>query len=309
VTRLVDRTILFADLRGSTALFETLGNAQATALVTQSIARVAQPVVGNGGLIVKTLGDGLMALFDDAKQAVQCALRMQEHMDVLGLPTTERPVPLLPRSLRLQVAIASGKVVEMADDCYGDAVNVAARLLDHASDGEIMVTQRIYDVLPEPEQARFRHIDQIVLRGRAEPLSVYVLGGRRALDSHATAFAEAPLTEEPDGIRLSFSGSERLYDSERMPIVMGRSPQSSFCVEDARVSRSHARLDWHGGSFQLTDLSSNGTYVRFADGEVVSLRRGSCSLHGQGRIGLGGSPADAGSAVVRFEVVRTGDSA
>jgi len=304
VTRLVDRTILFADLRGSTALFESLGNAQATALVTQSIARVAQPLATHGGLLVKTLGDGLMALFDDARMAYQCALRMQEHMDVLGLPSSERPVPLLPRSLRLQVALASGKVVEMADDCFGDAVNVAARLLDHASDGEIMITQRILDSLPEAEKSRFRHLDQIVLRGRAEPLSVYVLGGRRAHDSHATAFAEAPPADDPDGVRLSWSKREQVFDSAVMPVVLGRSPQSTFCVEDTRVSRRHARLDWHGGSFQLTDLSSNGTYVRFADGEVVSLRRGTCTLHGRGRIGLGSSPAEPGSAVVRFEIVR-----
>ena len=77
-----------------------------------------------------------------------------------------------------------------------------------------------------------------------------------------------------------------------MPVVLGRSPQATYCVDDSRVSRSHARIDWHGGSFQLTDLSYNGTYVRFADGEIVSLRRGSCTLHGSGVIGLGGSPAD-----------------
>ena len=68
------------------------------------------------------------------------------------------------------------------------------------------------------------------------------------------------------------------------------------------------RVDWHGGSFQLTDLSYNGTYVRFNDGEIVSLRRGSCTLHGSGTIGLGGSPSDPGSACVSFEVLRFADT-
>ena len=73
---------------------------------------------------------------------------------------------------------------------------------------------------------------------------------------------------------------------------------------DSRVSRSHARIDWQGSTFQLTDLSYNGTYVRFgSDDEVVSLRRGSCTLHGTGVIGLGGSPNDANSPTVRFEVL------
>ena len=73
-------------------------------------------------------------------------------------------------------------------------------------------------------------------------------------------------------------------------MVLGRSPQATFCIDDSRVSRSHARIDWHGGTFQLTDLSYNGTYVRFGDAdELVSLRRGSCTLHGSGVIGLGGA--------------------
>ena len=75
------------------------------------------------------------------------------------------------------------------------------------------------------------------------------------------------------------------------------------------MSRSHARIDWHGGAFQLTDLSYNGTYVRFAgDSEIVSLRRGTCTLHGSGIIGLGSPPADATAPNVRFEVMKFADT-
>lgn len=308
MARIADRTVLFADLRGSTALFESLGNARATSLVTQSISKVSGTVLEHGGAVIKTLGDGLMAVFDRARDAVVCAARMQEALESSARLPRERLITGAPRPLRLQVAVASGEVVEMGGDCYGDAVNVAARLLDHASDGEVLVTQRVFESLPADMQPRFRHIDKIVLRGRVEPVSVHVLGGRRQQDSGATAFAEAPVPDDPDAMRLSWAQHERIFDSPSLPIVLGRSPQAAFCVEDSRVSRSHARLDFHGGGFQLSDLSSNGTYVRFADGEVVSLRRGSCTLHGRGHIGLGGSPAEAGSAVVRFEVIRFGDT-
>jgi hypothetical protein len=63
-------------------------------------------------------------------------------------------------------------------------------------------------------------------------------------------------------------------------------------------------VDWHGGSFQLSDLSFNGTYVQFADGEIVSLRRGSCLLHGSGMIGLGGPPNEPRSALLEFDISR-----
>ena len=63
MTQILQRTVLFADLRGSTSLYETLGNAEATTVVTQSVGLVAQIVHNAGGIVVKTLGDGLMAVF------------------------------------------------------------------------------------------------------------------------------------------------------------------------------------------------------------------------------------------------------
>ena len=309
MSRIAERIVLFADLRGSTALFESLGNARATAVVTQCIDEVALCVSAHQGTVVKTLGDGLMAVFDTAADAFACARRMQDTLGsgAAGGSAAGRAAGL-PRPLRLQVALAGGEVVEMGGDCYGDAVNVAARLLDHAGDGEVLVTARVGDALTAAQRSRLRRLDSIALRGRVEPVAVYALDGRRLPDSPATDFAAAPLPDDPDGVRLTWAQHERIFDSPSLPIVIGRSAQAAFRVDDPRVSRTHARLDWHGGSFQLTDLSSNGTYVRFADGEVVSLRRGRCTLHGHGGIGLGGSPAEAGSAVVGFDVVRFGDT-
>jgi len=150
------------------------------------------------------------------------------------------------------------------------------------------------------------------LRGRAEPVHVHLLGGRRAAGdlAAATAFGTALMPmSEPEGLRLSWQRTNRLVSSDRLPIILGRSPQSAFCVDDARVSRQHARLDWQGGVFSLTDLSINGTFVRFANAdEVVSLKRGTCTLHGHGVIGLGAPPSDPRSAAVKFEVVRFGDT-
>jgi adenylate cyclase len=309
MTRIAERTVLFADLRGSTALFETLGNAEATSVVTHCVSNLGQAVRDGQGTVVKTLGDGLMAMFEDSSAAIGVAMRMHELLETMVQRGQERGASSGLRSLKLQVALARGEIVEMSGDCFGDAVNVAARLLDHAGDNETLVTAEVYAGMPAAVQHRFRHLDRIVLRGRAEPVSVHIMGERRFVDSVVTAFGDVPVMHhEPDGIRLVWLNLNRVFASQQMPAVLGRSPQATYCVDDTRVSRSHARIDWHGGSFQLTDLSYNGTYVRFADGEIVSLRRGSCTLHGTGAIGLGGSPAEPSSAVVRFEVLRFGDT-
>ncbi len=309
MTQISDLTVLFADLRGSTALFETLGNAEATSVVTHCVGALSKTVGEAGGHVVKTLGDGLMAVFPTPGLALMSASQMHDVLDGIVSRGSERGASAGLRVLRLQIALARGEVVEMAGDCFGDAVNVAARLLDHAGDNETLVTAEVLQGLPLEQRARFRSLDRLVLRGRSEPVQVHVAGGRRGSDMMApTQFGDIAQPSEPDGLRLVWVDVNRSYASQQMPVVLGRSPQATFCVDDSRVSRSHARVDWHSGSFQLTDLSYNGTYVQFADGEIVSLRRGSCTLHGSGTIGLGGSPRDPGSACVYFDVLRFGDT-
>jgi adenylate cyclase len=311
MTRISQRTVLFADLRGSTSLFETLGNAEATSVVTHTVNALAKTVPAFHGQVVKTLGDGLMAVFDTSVGAFQSSAQMHDLLERLVSRGAERGASAGLRALRLQVAMARGEVVEMSGDCFGDAVNVAARLLDHAGDNETLVTADALSDLDPDQAQRFRSLDWLHLRGRTEPVHVHVLGGgrRSAVDAAATTFGAVERSIDPEGIRLSWLDLDSIYGADQLPIVLGRSPQASFRLDDSRVSRSHARIDWHAGGFQLTDLSYNGTYVRFGGaGDVVSLRRGTCTLHGSGAIGLGGSPTDPNSPIVKFEVLSFHDT-
>ncbi len=293
------RTVLFADLRGSTSLYETLGNAAATTVVTQNVAVLTRIVRAQRGLVVKTLGDGLMAVFDTPAQGVRAANEMHESLG--------RPAPASRRmpTLKLQVALAHGEVVEIEGDCFGDAVNVAARLLDHAGDNETLATAAVLHGLAEGEQARFRNLDRMQLRGRAEAVHVFLLEAPRFGDTATTTFGGLNPIVEPEAVRLTWLDLTKVFSGPSLPVVLGRSPQATYCIDDTRVSRSHARIDWHGGTFQLTDLSYNGTFVRFGnDAEIVALRRGTCTLHGTGVIGLGAPPVDALSPCVSFELLR-----
>ena len=311
MTQIVESTVLFADLRGSTSMYETLGNADATAVVSQSVALLARVVANHHGRVIKTLGDGLLALFDAPASAIAAADDMHESLERLGTSAWRRAngqraaVPM-----KLQVGVAHGEVIEMSGDVFGDAVNVAARLLDHAGDNETLVTANVRDALGDDDQWRFRSLERLQLRGRVEPVHVHLLKAERHFgDTAVTAFGDLAPAVEPEGIRLIWMARSHAYVSSSLPLVMGRSPQANFIINDTRVSRSHARLAWHGGTFELTDLSYNGTYVRFDhDPEIISLRRGSCTLHGSGEIGMGTPPSDAGSPTVRFEIMRFDDA-
>ena len=93
-----------------------------------------------------------------------------------------------------------------------------------------------------------------------------------------------------------------------LPVVLGRSPQATFCVDDSRVSRSHARIDWHGGTFQLTDLSYNGTYVRFCttkNSSACAAPPARCTARRDRPRRLAADPA---SPSVRFDVLSIVDT-
>jgi adenylate cyclase len=147
MTQVLQRTVLFADLRGSTSMYETLGNADATAVVTRSVALLARIVEAHRGQVVKTLGDGLMAVFETPAEGVAAADEMHDSLARIGMADEATPeaandsqsgddmaenggAPTLPPRpavpLKLQVGLAHGEVVEMSGDVFGDAVNVAA---------------------------------------------------------------------------------------------------------------------------------------------------------------------------------------
>ncbi|WP_290872247.1 adenylate/guanylate cyclase domain-containing protein [Aquabacterium sp.] len=302
-----ERAILFADLRGSTALYLKLGNTEAATVVTHSLAMLGQIIARAGGRVVKTLGDGLMAVFDDAERAVESAANLHDSLDRIA-PVADG-LPIKVAAIKLKVAIAWGEMVEVEGDCFGDAVNVAARLLDLAGDNETLTTAQLLRELPSDQHERFRSIDKLHLRGRKEPVPVLRMESRRFGDTVSTMIMDAPATDMPEGIRLQWLSTERIFSTASMPLVLGRSPQASFCVSDSRVSRSHARIESHSGHIYLSDLSYNGTHVKFdSDDQVLTLRRGTCTLHGCGVISMGAPPTDPTSTQIRFDILSFSDT-
>jgi predicted component of type VI protein secretion system len=103
---------------------------------------------------------------------------------------------------------------------------------------------------------------------------------------------------------LKWNGTTKIFKSFDLPIHIGRVRSVDFMVNDPRVSRTHARLEWRNGSVVLVDVSSYGSWIRFsgASGSDVLLRREECVLHGHGEMALGASFADASVPTVFFKI-------
>lgn len=296
------RTVVFADLTGSTGLFESAGNVAATQIVTRCTQALGLHLARSGGRVVKYLGDGVLALFDDPVAAVDACARMQELLRDLLLSQPGGA------EIGVKTGIERGFIVEHDGDCYGDAVNVAARLSDRAQANEILIGESLFKLLPDAKRQSCHSLDRLTIKGKAEPLRVWRIDWSRTAETTLTIPLE--LYELQMGQRIvQRVDLERLDQHvELVPsggaLIIGRGEGAGFPVNDPRVSRRHARIEWSGGQCVITDFSSNGTWVRFAGSPVpVTLRRESCTLYGEGEIGLGAAPEDFTAPTVSFRVI------
>lgn len=301
----VQTTVVFADLMGSTAVFETIGNARASQVVTQLTQWIGEICVAHAGRVVKTLGDGVLAVFPHAPDAIAAVVEMQRgHQKRIASATTSTRMPI-------RVGVARGEVEFVDGDCYGDAVNVASRLSDLSGPHQIWANSSSLEDASEGDGVRFRPLGPITIRGRAEPCSVFQVEWHENLSSDFLTM-QATLDSQQDVMEKDLLGGEielvwldvrKRFRSFQLPIHIGRVSQAEFVVNDPRVSRAHARVDWRNGSILLVDVSTYGSWVRFSGGGAdLLLRREECVLHGKGEIALGASFSDVSVPTVMFSV-------
>ncbi len=301
----VQTTVVFADLSGSTSAYEAAGNAKATQAVTQITTWIAKTFESHGGRVTKLLGDGVLTLFENNTQAIAAVVDMQRRHQ-----KSTAQISLASR-MPIRIGVASGAVEIVDGDCYGDAVNVASRLSDLSGPYQIWTNDAAIENLSEPHGAHFRLLGAISIRGRAEPVTVYQIDWQEDVASDfLTVQADLDPLFEVSGkdalgaqIGLTWLESHKVFKSFDLPLHIGRVSQADFVVNDPRVSRTHARIDWRNGGMLLADLSSYGCWVRFAGGTSdVLLRREECILHGRGEIALGAPFSDPSAPTVAFSV-------
>lgn len=295
-------TVVFADLTGSTGLFESMGNAKATQAITRLTQWIGKVCTAQNGHVVKYLGDGVLMVFKENASAVEAVVEMQRiHSErIKSWPDALK--------MRLQIGLARGDVVAQDGDFFGDAVNVASRLSDLSGPEQILGTDTVIDSLPSGNTIRSRCLGAMDIRGRDEACTVYQVEWQSELltefftvPASLTASPFSRPTRQMGAINLSWLDVQMSFKSTELPIYIGRVDDANFVVTDPRVSRMHAKITWHGGKFYVEDISSFGTWVRFEGAkDVVPLRRSDCVLLVMGELALGGPFEDFTVPTVRF---------
>lgn len=290
------RAILFADISGSTALYDKLGDVKALELITLHMEVMIAELAPYQGILIKTIGDEILCTFPSAAAAFEAACAMQTAI--------ARTHPVQGQPLYIRIGFHYGDVICEGDDVFGDAVNVAARVTAITRARQIMTTQAAVDALPPELARRTRKITRAEFRGKEEALDVFLVNWE--LDDTLSTRIGLPQFRKPTEARheLMLRHRERILtiSEQRKSIVLGREDSCDLVIQSTFASRQHARIELNFGKFVIADHSANGTYIRFSDNQVIHLARQEIMLHGAGAISLGQPFSDDPAEMIEYLV-------
>jgi len=293
------RAVLFADVCDSTALYETLGDAQALALINTLFEKLGAITAAHEGILIKTLGDAVVCQFRDADKAFRAACDMQTSAATLS--------PRSQAKFAIKISFNYGPVVVKDDDLFGDTVNVCSRLNTLGGPEQVLTTQQTFDALTPGLRVRCRQLYPLKVKGKAEQIMVYDVLWRLDPDITERDLPARPLAARMVAVLKISYGGESFTVGPAQEVLLGRDKGNDIIIESTRASRVHARIFGRDGNFVIADQSSNGTFV-MVDGSTreVRLRREEALLGERGTIGLGSPTSPAGDHLLHYKVQRRG---
>ena len=280
-----DRVIMFADIVGSTVLYDSLGDREARALIRQRLQAVREIAAAQTGEVVVEIGDEVMCFFDTADAAAAAACEMHERMS--------ESCKADGRDVQLRVGIHAGKLEGNADDLIGETAKLAQWAARHAKPEQTLLTRTVFESLPGVFQAVSRYVDDETWNFVSlAHMELYEL----VWDVEAvTAFKGETLPEIGNRyaeVRFVYAGTEYVVNEERPVISVGRHASNDIVITHDLVSRQHFSVQFSRGRCTITDNSTNGTFIVNDSQEKIPVRRETFPLVGAGRIYLG-EPSEA----------------
>lgn len=286
---------MFADIAGSTRLYNQLGDDKAEFLISTRLAIMCNIAENNNGRVIKKIGDEIMCQFATAEDAALAATEM--HIRKVSNDASE--------PLTIRIGLHFGNTIEKDGDIFGDAVNIAARMAAIAKENQIIATENFVQKLNTGTKSRTRLFDSTRVKGIDEEINIYqLLWEEGNVTTFATAHHIQQIAKAKISILLRFNGEEHFYTDSNMrsAISIGREQNCDLNVDARYASRSHANLEFRRGKFVLVDHSTNGTYIKLKKQNDIFIRREELPLIGEGYISLGEEYKKENTANIYFSV-------
>jgi class 3 adenylate cyclase len=282
----IELAIVFADVVGSTHIYDVMGDQRAREMVATCIDVMRTATDQHSGTVIKTMGDEVMSTFPTADDALNAAAQMQRQILSHGeLQVDGQPVAL-------RIGCHFGPVVLEARDVFGATVHTANRMTSQAKAGQIVTTAATIEKLTPEWRASVRQIDVATIKGQGGEVSLFeVLWQTEDVTSMLPSIAlSGRYGRKLQRLRLHVMGKDLVVDALRPHVAFGRADENDVVIRGNLISRIHARIEINRNKIMLIDQSTNGTFVQSKDGEEAFVRRDSVQLKGEGLIGLGKVP-------------------
>jgi adenylate cyclase len=297
MARDLEVAIVFADVVGSTQLYEQFGDTKASETVATCLEIMKDATQQYGGTVIKTIGDEVMSTFNTVDEAMGAAVMMQGR-----ITADTRKEGGIPVSIR--IGCHFGPVVQEQNDIFGAAVHTANRMTSQAKARQIIISGETVKKMSAELQKQTRQIDVATVRGRLDEVALYELLWN---PEEATSMLPTIEWEHKDRkvstLLLSFRETEIELSDKRKSVSIGRADDNDLVIKGNLISRIHAKVEMRRGKFVLIDQSTNGTFLQDVQGNEVFVRRDSRELHGEGTIGLGRAEQPGSSLSIHYKAV------
>jgi len=289
--------ILFADVVGSTQLYDKFGDTKASETVAACLSVMKDSTHEFNGTVIKTIGDEVMATFSDVDDAMSAAIMMQTQITADNKEEGRIPVSI-------RIGCHFGPVVQEQNDIFGAAVHTANRMTSQAKARQVVISGETVKKMSDKFKEQTRQIDVASVRGRIDEVALYEL-----LWNPDEATSMLPTIEwegrgkNSSKVELSFRDQSIEVNDQRKSVSLGRADDNDLVIKGNLISRIHAKIEMRRGKILLIDQSTNGTFLQNIEGDETFVRRDSIELHGEGTIGLGRSEEPGSSLAVHFKIV------
>ena len=289
--------ILFADVVGSTQLYDKFGDTKASETVAACLSVMKDSTHEFNGTVIKTIGDEVMATFSDVDDAMSAAIMMQTQITADNKEEGRIPVSI-------RIGCHFGPVVQEQNDIFGAAVHTANRMTSQAKARQVVISGETVKKMSDKFKEQTRQIDVASVRGRIDEVALYELlwNPDEATSMLPTIECEGRV-KNSSKVELSFRDQSIEVSDQRKSVSLGRADDNDLVIKGNLISRIHAKIEMRRGKILLIDQSTNGTFLQNIEGDESFVRRDSVELHGEGTIGLGRSEEPGSSLAVHFKTV------
>ena len=289
--------IVFADVVGSTQLYDKFGDTKASETVALCLDVMKDATHQYNGTVIKTIGDEVMSTFPTVEDAMGASVMMQSRITADNKKDDRIPVSI-------RIGCHFGPVVQEQNDIFGAAVHTANRMTSQAKARQIVISGGTVEKMSPELRKQTRQIDVATVRGKLDEVALYeLLWNPEEATSMLPTIEWENQSRKASVLLLTFRDQSIEVSDRRKNVIMGRADDNELVIKGNLISRIHAKVDMRRGTFVLVDQSTNGSFVQNVQGEETFVRRDSTEISGEGTIGLGRAEQPGASLAIHFKTV------